>query len=227
MDGESSRLPVYLPPGIDPAHLPSSCVFIRRYGRASQNGLGATREAARNGPKCRKTRQLDRFSHLSYSPAPSQPSAAWRLRTQPSIPEYRRDERIDPNWHGTSRHRTSGTVQADTVQTTFGTRAKAALIVGGTVILFVVGAVAFQFLRPKVGAAQENAPRNRFGPRQHADQRHPPGPGAGERRADRLRQRRRRMHAALRAGSSRKFHQPHRSSIRRAGSRESPSPRPR
>ena len=44
-----------------------------------------------------------------------------------------------------------------TVQTTLGTRAKAAWIVGGTVLLFLVGAVAFQFLRPKVGAAQENA----------------------------------------------------------------------
>ncbi len=40
----------------------------------------------------------------------------------------------------------AGTEQA--VQTTIGTRAKAALIVGGTVILFLVGAVAFQFLRP-------------------------------------------------------------------------------
>ncbi len=42
------------------------------------------------------------------------------------------------------------------VQMTLGSRSKAALIVGGTVILFLVGAVAFQFLRPKVGAAQEN-----------------------------------------------------------------------
>jgi foldase protein PrsA len=42
------------------------------------------------------------------------------------------------------------------VQMTLGSRSKTALIVGGTVILFLVGAVAFQFLRPKVGAAQEN-----------------------------------------------------------------------
>jgi foldase protein PrsA len=67
----------------------------------------------------------------------------------------------------------TGIVQADTVQAdtvledtaeqTFGKRAKAALIVGGTAILFVVGAVAFQFLRPKVGAAQENAPAEQTG----------------------------------------------------------------
>ena len=50
----------------------------------------------------------------------------------------------------------TGTV--DTVQNNNGNRAKAAFIVGGTVVLFLVGAVAFQFLRPKVGAAQENAP---------------------------------------------------------------------
>ena len=48
----------------------------------------------------------------------------------------------------------TGTV--DTVQNNNGNRAKAAFIVGGTVVLFLVGAVAFQFLRPKVGAAQEN-----------------------------------------------------------------------
>jgi foldase protein PrsA len=46
----------------------------------------------------------------------------------------------------------------DTVQNNNGSRAKAAFIVGGTLVLFLVGAVAFQFLRPKVGAAQENAP---------------------------------------------------------------------
>jgi foldase protein PrsA len=46
---------------------------------------------------------------------------------------------------------------------TIGTRAKAALIVGGTVILFLVGAVAFQFLRPKVGAAQETTPPSEAG----------------------------------------------------------------
>jgi foldase protein PrsA len=55
----------------------------------------------------------------------------------------------------------AGTEQA--VQTTIGTRAKAALIVGGTVILFLVGAVAFQFLRPKVGAAQETTPTSEAG----------------------------------------------------------------
>jgi foldase protein PrsA len=55
----------------------------------------------------------------------------------------------------------AGTEQA--VQTTIGTRAKAALIVGGTVILFLVGAVAFQFLRPKVGAAQETTPPGEAG----------------------------------------------------------------
>jgi foldase protein PrsA len=48
----------------------------------------------------------------------------------------------------------NGTV--DTVQDNNGARTKAAFIVGGTVVLFLVGAVAFQFLRPKVGAAQEN-----------------------------------------------------------------------
>lgn len=46
----------------------------------------------------------------------------------------------------------------ETVPATIGTRAKAALIVGGTMLLFMAGAVAFQFLRPKVGAAQENVP---------------------------------------------------------------------
>lgn len=46
------------------------------------------------------------------------------------------------------------------VQMPLGSRSKAALIVGGTVILFLVGAVAFQFLRPKVGAAQENTLQN-------------------------------------------------------------------
>ncbi len=49
-----------------------------------------------------------------------------------------------------------GTV--DTVQDNNPTRTKTAFIVGGTVVLFLAGAVAFQFLRPKVGAAQENAP---------------------------------------------------------------------
>jgi len=57
----------------------------------------------------------------------------------------------------------AGTVQANTAEKTIGKRAKAALIVGGTAILFVVGAVAFQFLRPKVGAAQENAPAEQTG----------------------------------------------------------------
>ena len=46
----------------------------------------------------------------------------------------------------------------DTVQNNNASRTKAAFIVGGTLVLFLVGAVAFQFLRPKVGAAQENAP---------------------------------------------------------------------
>ena len=49
------------------------------------------------------------------------------------------------------------TTQTTLAQTTQGSRAKAGFIVGGTVALFLVGAVAFQFLRPKVGAAQENA----------------------------------------------------------------------
>ena len=49
------------------------------------------------------------------------------------------------------------TTQTTLAQTTLGSRAKAGFIVGGTVALFLVGAVAFQFLRPKVGAAQENA----------------------------------------------------------------------
>jgi foldase protein PrsA len=52
----------------------------------------------------------------------------------------------------------TGTV--DTVQNNKPSRTKAAFIVGGTVVLFLVGAVAFQFLRPKVGAAQENAPES-------------------------------------------------------------------
>ena len=51
----------------------------------------------------------------------------------------------------------NATDPVQTVPTPVGTRANAALIVGGTVLLFLVGAVAFQFLRPKVGAAQENA----------------------------------------------------------------------
>ena len=50
----------------------------------------------------------------------------------------------------------TGTV--DTVQNNNTSRTKAAFIVGGTLVLFLVGAVAFQFLRPKVGAAQENVP---------------------------------------------------------------------
>jgi foldase protein PrsA len=49
------------------------------------------------------------------------------------------------------------TTETILAQTTQGSRAKAGFIVGGTVALFLVGAVAFQFLRPKVGAAQENA----------------------------------------------------------------------
>ena len=99
-----------------------------------------------NAPKSRRTRQLDPFLHLSYSPAPSQKSAGWILRTNHRFRSIGAMSESTP----------TGTV--DTVQNNNGNRAKAAFIVGGTVVLFLVGAVAFQFLRPKVGAAQENAP---------------------------------------------------------------------
>ncbi len=50
----------------------------------------------------------------------------------------------------------TGTV--DTVQNNNTSRTKAAFIVGGTLVLFLVGAVAFQFLRPKVGPPRKMFP---------------------------------------------------------------------
>ena len=164
----------------------------------------------------RRTRQLDPFSHLSYSPAPSQPSAAWRLRT---------------NHRFRSTGAMSESTQTDAVQ--YGADDTRLTNEGGLDrgrdrrSSFLVGAVAFQFLRPKVGAAQENTLPNDSTRTNARSQRRTPGSGPRQQRTDRLRQRGRRMHAALRPGSSGKLHQPHdhRSGVPR--SRASPSRRPR
>jgi foldase protein PrsA len=52
----------------------------------------------------------------------------------------------------------SESTPTNVVQTKGGKKTKAAIIVAGTAIVLVVAAGAFQFLRPKVGAASENSP---------------------------------------------------------------------